>query len=112
MDIRFVHIGKGNVINALEVHYIVPPNRTDGHRLVDEGRKTKKMIDATAGRKTRSIIVMKDGTIIKCLLSYEALMNRLNGKPSPATKEDKGDLDDTLFDTELSDVPDAGTENG
>ena len=116
MDIRFVHIGKGNVLNALEVLYILPPGRTDGHRLVEESRKAKRLIDATAGRKTRSLIVLKNGPVVKAMLSYEALMNRLNGKAAQVTKEDKFELeseekDETLFDTQLSDVPDAGAED-
>lgn len=116
MDIRFVHIGKGNVLNALEVLYILPPGRTDGHRLVEESKKAKRLIDATAGRKTRSLIVLKNGTVVKCLLSYEALMNRLNGKTAQVTKEDKIELEDeekdeAVLDTDVSDVPDAGAED-
>lgn len=113
MDIRFTHIGKGNVVNANETLMILQPGYLSARRYVDEAKKAGTLVDATQGKRIRSIIVMKGGIVIQATLSYETLMNRLNGKIPQVTKEDKeeSDTDETIFNPRLSDVSDAGTED-
>ena len=86
MDIRFTHIGKGNVVNANETLMILQPGYLSARRYV--AKKAGTLVDATQGKRIRSIIVMKGGTVIQATLSYETLMNRLNGKIPQVTKED------------------------
>ena len=82
-ELLFVHIGKGNVINAAEVLLVIPPNRTAARRYLASAKDKTKVIDATGGKRFRSLIVMKTGDIIKATISYETLMGRLNGIPKP-----------------------------
>jgi len=59
-----VNIGFGNVVAASKVVAIVTPGSAPMKRLREEAKKTGRLIDATEGRRTRSIIVTDSNHII------------------------------------------------
>jgi regulator of extracellular matrix RemA (YlzA/DUF370 family) len=71
-----VNIGFGNVVAASKVVAIVTPGSAPMKRLRDEARKRGKLIDATEGRRTRSIIVTDSDHIILSALQTETITQR------------------------------------
>ena len=56
-------------------------------RLKDEAREDRRLIDATHGRRTRSIIIMDSNHIILSAIQAETISQRfLTLKESPAAK--------------------------
>ncbi|MBM4140000.1 MAG: DUF370 domain-containing protein [Nitrospira sp.] len=83
-----VNIGFGNVIAASKVVAIVTPGSAPMKRLREGAKKEGKLIDATEGRRTRSIIVTDSDHIILSALQAETITQRfLEGKGALAEEE-------------------------
>ena len=76
MDYNLLNIGFGSTIVADQVVTIVAPNSAPMRRLKDEARDEKRLIDATHGRKTRSIIVTKTNHIILSAMQSDTISQR------------------------------------
>ena len=77
---EFVNIGFGNVIEASKVVAIVAPDSAPIKRLIAEGREQGNLIDASFGRKTKSVIVMESGHIVLSSLEPDEVEKRLKGE--------------------------------
>lgn len=64
---NLVNIGFGNLINADRVISIISPESAPAKRLVQKGKENGTLIDATQGRKTKSVIITDSDNVI---LSY------------------------------------------
>jgi len=73
---RLLNIGFGNSLVAERVISIVSPSAAPMKRLKDHARETSRLIDATCGRKTRSIIIMDSNHIILSAIQPETIANR------------------------------------
>jgi extracellular matrix regulatory protein A len=76
MEQRLLNIGFGNAVAAERVVAIVSPNSAPMKRLKDEAKQEKRLIDATHGRRTRSIIVMDSNHIILSAIQAETVSQR------------------------------------
>lgn len=77
MSLRFINIGFGNIVSAGRVIAVVSPDSAPIKRLIQEGRDSGNLIDATYGRRTRAVIVMDSGHILLTALQPETIANRL-----------------------------------
>ena len=75
--LNFVNIGFGNVISATRIVAIVTPDSAPIKRLKEDARERGKLVDATQGRKTRSIIVMDSDHVILSAIQTETIAQRL-----------------------------------
>jgi regulator of extracellular matrix RemA (YlzA/DUF370 family) len=83
-----VNIGFGNVVAAAKVVAIVTPGSAPMKRLREESKKAGRLIDATEGRRTRSIIVTDSNHIILSAIQAETITQRfLEGKEDLAGEE-------------------------
>ncbi|MFR5875976.1 MAG: extracellular matrix/biofilm biosynthesis regulator RemA family protein [Eubacterium sp.] len=64
---KLVNIGFGNLINADRVISIVSPESAPVKRIVQTGKEKGTLIDATHGRKTKSVIITDSDNVV---LSY------------------------------------------
>jgi regulator of extracellular matrix RemA (YlzA/DUF370 family) len=87
MDGRLVNIGFGNTIISNRIVAVVMPGSAPMKRLREDARNTQRLIDATHGRKTRSIIVTDSNHIILSAVHAETLSLRLSGNHGPARGE-------------------------
>ncbi len=71
-----INIGFGNVVSASRVIAVVAPGSSPIKRLREEARDRGKLIDATQGRKTRSIVVTDSDHIILSALQVETITQR------------------------------------
>lgn len=84
-----VNIGFGNVVAVSKVVAIVTPSSAPMKRLRDEAKKGGRLIDATEGRRTRSIIVTDSNHIILSAIQAETITQRfLEGKEVLAGEEE------------------------
>lgn len=74
-----VNIGFGNVIHASRVVAIVNPGSSPIKKLREEARERGKLVDATEGRKTRSIIVTDSDHIVLSAIQVETIVQRVSG---------------------------------
>lgn len=78
MQARLVNIGYGTIVAVERIIAIVSPESAPIKRLVQEAREAKSLIDATYGRRTRSVIVMDNSTVILSAVQPETMVNRVN----------------------------------
>ncbi|MBA2881614.1 hypothetical protein HNR65_001941 [Desulfosalsimonas propionicica] len=76
MDYNLLNIGFGGSIVAEEVIAILSPNSAPMKRLRDDAREQNRLIDATHGRRTRSIIITKTNHIILSAMQAETISQR------------------------------------
>mgnify|MGYP002508044747 CR=1 FL=1 len=62
--IQFLNIGYGNMVSANRIIAILSPDSAPIKRIVQETKEKGALIDATYGRKTRSVIMMDTGQIV------------------------------------------------
>ena len=71
-----LNIGFGNYVAASRVTAIVNPASSPMRRLREEARAERRLIDATQGRKTRSIIITDSNHVILSGIQAETLSAR------------------------------------
>ena len=77
MDIRLINIGFGNVVSANRIIAIISPESAPIKRIIQEARDKGMLIDATYGRRTRSVVVTDSGHILLSAVQPETVANRL-----------------------------------
>lgn len=75
-----VNIGFGNMVASSHVIAIVTPSSAPMKRLRDEAARRGKIVDATEGRRTRSMIVTDSDHIILSALQPETITQRFIGR--------------------------------
>ncbi|MFN3406296.1 MAG: DUF370 domain-containing protein [Caldimicrobium sp.] len=75
---RLLNIGFGNFVVVDRVIAIVNPNSAPMKRLKEEAKETKRLIDATQGRKTRSIIITDSNHVILSAIQAETIAQRFS----------------------------------
>ncbi len=76
---QLINIGYGNMLSASKVVAIVSPDAAPVKRLVQNGRDRHMLVDASCGRKTKSVIVMESGHIVLSAIAPETLAHRVSG---------------------------------
>jgi hypothetical protein len=84
----FVNIGFGNLVEVSRIVAIVAPASSPMKKLRDEARASGKLVDATEGRRTRSIIVTDSGHIVLSALQSETISLRIQGERQEADEKD------------------------
>ena len=84
---KLVNIGYGNMVNTARIVSVVSPDAAPIKRLVQDTRATGKLVDATGGKKTRSVIVSDSGHIILSALTSETIQSRIAGAVDNAEDE-------------------------
>ena len=74
---RLLNIGYGNLVLAARVIAIVSPQSAPMRRLRDEAAQRGKLIDATQGRRTRSILVTDSDHVILSAVNPDTVAGRL-----------------------------------
>ncbi len=91
MDGRLINIGFGNTVISQRVVAVAVPGSAPMKRLRERATQADRLIDATHGRKTRSIIITDSNHVILSAVHAETLSQRLNGhgasRPDPGEKD-------------------------
>ena len=71
-----IHIGFGNIVNAGKIIAVVSPDSAPVKRMVQKARDLGTAIDATQGRKTKSVLVMENSQLVLSALLPETIAQR------------------------------------
>jgi regulator of extracellular matrix RemA (YlzA/DUF370 family) len=75
---RLLNVGYGNVVATARVIAVVGPSAAPIRRLREEARERGKLVDATQGRKTRSVIITDSDHVILSAVQAETIALRLS----------------------------------
>jgi regulator of extracellular matrix RemA (YlzA/DUF370 family) len=86
-----LNIGYGNNVVASRVVAILSPGSAPMKRLRDEAKKATRLIDATQGKRTRSIIVTDSNHVILSAFTAETIAQRLTAAGSKTLPAAEGE---------------------
>ncbi len=75
----FINIGYSNLVAGEHVVAVIGSDAAPAKRLVSEAREAGRVIDATCGKRTLSVIVTDSDHVILSALSPEAIGRRAGG---------------------------------
>lgn len=75
---RLMNIGFGNMVNTEKVVAIISPDSAPAKRQVQMAKENHTILDATQGRKTKSLIFTTNDKLILSALTPETLSIRFN----------------------------------
>jgi len=78
MDTNLLSVGFGNFLVSRRVVAIISPFSAPVRRLREEARDEKRLIDATQGRRTRSIIITDSNHVIMSAVQSETIAQRFS----------------------------------
>ena len=73
---KLINVGFGNLVSDERIVSIVLPESAPVKRIAQEARENGMLIDATYGRKTKSVIVMDSEHVVLSALAPEAIAQR------------------------------------
>lgn len=73
---KLVNIGFGNVISSERVIAVIGSDSAPIKRIISEAKEDNRLIDATFGRRTRSVIVMDSDHVILSPVQPETIAER------------------------------------
>ncbi len=73
---QLLNVGYGNMISAERIIAIVSPEAAPVKRMVQAARERGMLIDASCGRKTKSVIVIDSDHVVLSALQPETLSHR------------------------------------
>ena len=86
-----LNVGFYNYVIVDKVIALVSSDSAPMRRLVQEFRKGGRLIDATQGRKTKSVIFLVGGNLATSALSQETLAKRLVGQQTLLDSDDEAE---------------------
>ena len=72
----WVNIGFGNYVNTQKVVAVVNPDAAPIKRMVQNAREAQKVIDATQGRRTKSVLVLETEQIVLSAMQPDTIARR------------------------------------
>lgn len=78
---KLLNIGFGSMVSAARVLAIVDPDSAPIKRIIQEAKERAMLVDASYGRKTKSVIIMDTDHIILSAITPDALSARWQDKP-------------------------------
>ena len=85
---KLINIGFGSFIAAKRVLSVLSPDSAPIKRVIQEARDRGMLIDASYGRKTKSVILMDTDHVILSAIQPETLQSRWMDKPDPDIEEE------------------------
>jgi len=83
---KLINVGFGNTVVSNRIVAIVSPTSSPMKRLKDEAKEAGRLVDATQGRRTRSMIITDSNHVILSAIQAETIALRFSAdgnKPDP-----------------------------
>jgi len=96
-----LNVGFGNMVVIDRIVAIVSPESAPMKRLKEDAKNAKKLIDATHGRRTRSLVITDSDHLVLSAVQVETISNRLTN--GGAAKSDGSDATEQLEQSEQID---------
>ena len=86
---KLINIGFGSLVAVNRVLAVMDPDSAPIKRVMQEARERGMLVDASYGRKTKSVILMDTDHVILSALTPQMLLTRLeNGEPQQQEAQD------------------------
>lgn len=92
-----LNIGFYNYVISDKILAMISSDSAPMRRIIQEFRKSGRLIDATQGRKTKSVIFLSGGQIATSALTQDVLMRRISGDETNNGSNDR--VDEMEFET-------------
>ena len=86
---KLVNIGFGSMVATGRMLSVLSPDSAPIKRMIQEARERGMLIDASYGRKTKSVILMDTDHVILSALTPETLTARMTGQQVDQTEEEE-----------------------
>lgn len=86
---KLINIGFGNMVNSDKIISIISSDSAPAKRMVQRGKEQESLIDATQGRRTRSVICTENNRIVLSALQPETLASRFNSNAAEVYDDTK-----------------------
>lgn len=77
---KLMNIGFGNVVHTDKILCIITPDSAPAKRQVQRAKEENRLIDATQGRRTRSVIFTVNQVVIISALQPDTLAGRFGNE--------------------------------
>lgn len=74
---KLLNVGFGNMVSAARIVAVIAPDSAPVKRMVQEARDEERLVDATAGRRTRAVLMMDTGHVVLSAIQPETIAGRL-----------------------------------
>lgn len=74
---KFVNIGFGNVVSIEKIVSVVSPESAPIKRIIQMSKADQTLIDATFGRRCKSVIMTNSGYVIISAVTPETITQRI-----------------------------------
>ncbi len=75
---KLINIGYGNSIADNRIIAVISPDSSPIKRIIADAREKGFLVDATYGRKTKSVIVTDSSHVVLSAVSPETISGRIN----------------------------------
>jgi len=75
-----VSVGFGNIVSGSRIIAVITPDSAPVKRLVQEARDGGHLIDATAGRRTRAVLIMDTDHVVLSAVQPETIAGRMQNE--------------------------------
>lgn len=75
---KFISAGFGSYVDAEKVEALLAPDSAPIRRKIQEAKEAGRLIDATYGRKIRTVLYLESGDIMILAIATETMAERLN----------------------------------
>ncbi len=75
----FINIGYSNLVASEHIVAVIGSDTAPAKRLIGEAKEAGRVIDATCGKRTQSVIVTDSDHVILSALSPDAIGRRADG---------------------------------
>ena len=82
-----INIGFGSLIAAKRILAILDPDSAPIKRVIQEAKDRGMLIDASYGRKTRSVILMDTDHVVLSAMTTDVLSARWTGSEEPEQED-------------------------
>ena len=86
---KLINIGFGSMVAQERILAVLDPDSAPIKRVVQEARDRGMLIDASYGRKTKSVLLMDTDHVILSALTPEIITARWQGTAEPEMEEEE-----------------------
>lgn len=84
---KLINIGYGNVVLAEKIVAVVSPESAPIKRIIQDAREKGILIDASYGRRTRSVIISESSHVILSSVQPETIAARIEENQEESANE-------------------------
>jgi Uncharacterized protein conserved in bacteria len=92
---KLINVGYGNMVAVSHIIAIVSPDSAPIKRMVQDAKERGAAIDATFGRRTKSVIITDSDHVILSAIQPKHIAGRADNREDAADNDVEGEENDT-----------------